>query len=174
MRGSESDSEIGTERLILRRIGRSEADLASLHRIWSDRTSIWWGAHPTIEETRKLLERAVAQRWWLVFERGSSNAVGDVFLRALDAHDRAALTSFAPDDDVLELGYHFHSASWGHGYATEATRLVLETASNARVWAYIVPDNLRSRRVAAKLGFTIIGSVDRHELRHDLWELRRT
>lgn len=57
---------------------------------------------------------------------------------------------------VTELGWTIARPYWGHGYATEAARAV-------RTWAYeerqlddlvslISPENLRSQRVAEKLG----------------------
>jgi RimJ/RimL family protein N-acetyltransferase len=57
-----------------------------------------------------------------------------------------------------ELGWALRRAQWGNGYATEA-------AAGIRKWAYerrsigqlvslISPDNLRSQRVAQRLGAT--------------------
>ena len=85
--------------------------------------------------------------------------VGDVFLRA-SKHD----------SDALELGYHFESTSWCKGFATEACRAVIGTVPNCRVQAPIMAHNNRSRRVATKLGFSIIGEVMRGDRLHDLWE----
>jgi RimJ/RimL family protein N-acetyltransferase len=166
-----SAAELSSERLLLRQVVGSESDLSALHRIWSDPQCIWWGAHQTVEETRAILPRVVAQGWWLVSLRGGE-VVGDVFLRPIDPEVRRGLSRLDPGGEVLELGYHFHSSAWGRGYATEAVRAVLADHPGASVWAYIVRDNARSRRVALKLGLRIVGEIDRHGRLHDLWELR--
>jgi ribosomal-protein-alanine N-acetyltransferase len=55
-----------------------------------------------------------------------------------------------------ELGYTFDAGSWGHGYATEAARCVYRYARDVlnlpRIVSIIHPDNLRSRKLAEKLG----------------------
>lgn len=56
----------------------------------------------------------------------------------------------------LEIGWVFGRHAWGRGYATEAgaaaMRHVLETLVRPRVVAIIDPDNVPSKRVAARLG----------------------
>jgi RimJ/RimL family protein N-acetyltransferase len=58
---------------------------------------------------------------------------------------------------VFEIGYWIHSAWIGRGLATEVTaaltRVAFEVHSVDRVEIRVVPDNLRSARVVAKLGF---------------------
>lgn len=58
--------------------------------------------------------------------------------------------------DDLEIGWVFGRHAWGRGYATEAGAAamhhVLETLGRPRVVAIIDPDNLPSKRVAARLG----------------------
>jgi ribosomal-protein-alanine N-acetyltransferase len=147
--------EITTERLTLRRF--TLQDLEALHRIWADPDAIWWGAHTDLDQTRRLLAIAVIERWWAVEHGGV--IIGDIFIRT-SRHDPQA----------LELGYHFGSPFWGRGFATEACRAVLATAPDYRIQAPIVPDNVRSRRVATKLGFSVIGQVMRSDRLHDLWE----
>ena len=148
---------LSTERLILRPF--NDDDLMALHRIWSDPQTIWWGAITTIDESRTLLARAIAIGWFAVEHEGA--VLGDVFVRP-SKHD----------SDALELGYHFVSTEWGKGFATEACRAVLATLRRQRVQATIVPGNARSRRVATKLGMTIVGQVTEAGLLHDLWEVR--
>ena len=56
-----------------------------------------------------------------------------------------------------ELGYAFHPAVWGRGYATELALACLAWADEAlglpEVRAFAHPDNAASRRVLAKAGF---------------------
>ena len=146
---------INTDRLTLRHFNGN--DLDAIHRIWSDPATIWWGAITSIDESRRLLSRAIEKGWFAVEHDG---VVGDVFVRP--SKHRA---------DALELGYHFVSTEWGKGYATEACQAVLATLKGRRVQAAIVPDNHRSRRVATKLGMTVVGQVTEAGLLHDLWEV---
>jgi hypothetical protein len=53
---------ISTERLTLRRF--NEGALIALHRIWTDLATICWGALASIDESRVLLARAIAQEWY--------------------------------------------------------------------------------------------------------------
>jgi [ribosomal protein S5]-alanine N-acetyltransferase len=58
--------------------------------------------------------------------------------------------------DEIELGYRLARQSWGHGYATEAARAVIEYALRdiglARVVARVDPGNTASVRVVEKIG----------------------
>jgi RimJ/RimL family protein N-acetyltransferase len=70
-----------------------------------------------------------------------------------------------PSDAVgpeIEVGWRLNRASWGHGYATEATRAVLRHgftgAGVDRVVATVHADNARSQRVAEKIGLRLIGA----------------
>jgi len=150
--------DLSTERLRLRRW--TDADLDALHRIWSDPKTIWWGHCETLERTRTILQKIHEQHdWWWAVER-EGEIIGDVFLRPSQYHE-----------GVLELGYHFVSTSWGHGYATEAVRAVLSTRAGKPVEATIVPENERSRSVARKLGFTTNRQIMHSGRLHDLWVL---
>jgi RimJ/RimL family protein N-acetyltransferase len=55
-----------------------------------------------------------------------------------------------------ELGWALIRAHWGHGYATEAAAAIRdwghEARSIERLVSLITPDNLRSQRVAERLG----------------------
>jgi [ribosomal protein S5]-alanine N-acetyltransferase len=57
----------------------------------------------------------------------------------------------------VEVGYHFHPAAWGKGYASELVEASLNVADRvlmlAKVSAFAHPDNFASRRVLAKAGF---------------------
>ena len=51
-----------------------------------------------------------------------------------------------------ELGWAILSRYWGHGYATEAARAARAWIDRERIISLIHPDNVRSQRVAEKLG----------------------
>ncbi len=58
--------------------------------------------------------------------------------------------------DSGQFGWYIRSDRWGRGYATEATRLLLDfgfsVLHRAAMWATADPDNLASLRVLAKFG----------------------
>lgn len=62
----------------------------------------------------------------------------------------------APFTPAVEIGWRLASAHWGHGYATEAARAVLDYAENclelSEIVSFTVPQNLRSRNVMEKIG----------------------
>lgn len=80
---------------------------------------------------------------------GATEFLGWVSLRRMDP----ART------DTATLGFRFRRASWGRGVATAAARSVLMTAFAAgeveRVLATTYQDNVASRRVLEKLGFSL-------------------
>ncbi len=63
--------------------------------------------------------------------------------------------------DSGQFGWYLRSDRWGRGYATEATRLLLDFAFSAlhraTMWATADPDNLASLRVLEKAGLTSRG-----------------
>jgi RimJ/RimL family protein N-acetyltransferase len=64
----------------------------------------------------------------------------------------------------FELGWTIARESWGKGYATEGARRALEYAFNEmdrdHVISCIAPDNVRSMRVAEKLGEKVEGQTE--------------
>ncbi|MDI1482429.1 GNAT family N-acetyltransferase [Polyangium sp. y55x31] len=160
-----------TSRLLARPFEVSDHE--AFHRIWGDPRVIWWGATPdAAASTRKLgevLERVrhlpAGQGWFAVVEKASGVIVGDV-----------VLIPYVTEPD-LELGWHFAFDSWGQGYATEASRGLVRYAfacvNATRLVADIVPDNLRSMRLAARLGMRRIGDRVRATLPHVVLALER-
>jgi RimJ/RimL family protein N-acetyltransferase len=76
-----------------------------------------------------------------------------------------------------ELAWLLDRASWGQGYATEAARAALafgfERLGLGRVISLIYPDNLRSIRVAERLGQHFDGEIDAFGARVRLYSVRR-
>jgi RimJ/RimL family protein N-acetyltransferase len=70
----------------------------------------------------------------------------------------------------LEIGWWVARDRWGRGYATEAGRgvlaHVLETLGHARALAIIDVDNAPSRRVADRLGMSLVGRRTGADLGH--------
>ena len=64
----------------------------------------------------------------------------------------------------VEIGWHLHPDSHGHGYATEAAELVLARGFEGglpEVYALTHTDNLPSQAVCRRLGLTDIGVMER-------------
>jgi RimJ/RimL family protein N-acetyltransferase len=66
--------------------------------------------------------------------------------------------TLSTDFDGLNLSYHLHPESWGHGYATELVKAALSAAFGPlhadRVIGLVRAANPASRRVLEKCGFT--------------------
>jgi RimJ/RimL family protein N-acetyltransferase len=65
------------------------------------------------------------------------------------------------NDDEAEVGWYLPSRHWGRGYATEATRLLIDfgcgTLGYRRLFATADPANAASRRVIEKTGLSYVG-----------------
>jgi RimJ/RimL family protein N-acetyltransferase len=65
------------------------------------------------------------------------------------------------ESDDVEVFYHFRQASWGHGYATELTRALIDYGFAAtelpRIIGLAYPANTASHRVLTKAGMTHLG-----------------
>ncbi|WP_324277737.1 GNAT family N-acetyltransferase [Blastococcus brunescens] len=64
----------------------------------------------------------------------------------------------------VEVGWHLHPDSWGHGYATEAARAVIDRGFDAgvpEVYAVVRPGNQASVAVCARLDMEHIGRFRR-------------
>ncbi len=100
-------------------------------------------------ETREVVEARslpdlLARRTWLVFE-------GETFL---------GWASLRVEGDEAELGYRLVRAAWGRGYASEASRALVELGFRdlglSRIWAQTMAVNAGSRRVMEKAGLRYI------------------
>ncbi len=73
------------------------------------------------------------------------------------------LQRWNPEYRSASLGYCFNDAAWGHGYATEAARMLLgwafDTLDLNRVQAEVDTRNNASARVLEKLGFVREGTL---------------
>ena len=142
---------IETERLLLRR--PTEADVSSPPAWLSDPEVMNWlgGVEPAAEVVRQWLvqwERFPTGKL-LVQLQGDEAVVGRVGANYYDTQTWQRSATGEP-----ELGWALAREHWGHGYATEAALAVREWLRAPRVVSLIAPDNLRSQRVAARLGAT--------------------
>ena len=58
-------------------------------------------------------------------------------------------------ESCVGIGYLFHEAHWGKGYAAESAAYAFRILGLTEVPAQIRPDNAPSRRVAERLGMTV-------------------
>lgn len=141
-----------TQRLLLRPL--TPADLDHLAALDSDPAVMRYlsGGAPTLRAViaRDILPRFLALDGgfgcWLALDR-AGDVIGWFLLRP-----------GAPGD--ASLGYRLKCSAWGKGYATEGARALIQRAfadlGVQRITAITYQDNLPSRRVLEKLGFTLV------------------
>jgi RimJ/RimL family protein N-acetyltransferase len=113
-----------------------------------------------VDEAHERIERYNTVRdnpplgMWAVERKADGVVAGTVLLLTL------------PNDEhgEVEIGWHLHPDSWGHGYATEASRAVLGhgfAAGLPEIIAVAHTDNDASIAVMRRLGMTDHGVVEK-------------
>ncbi len=177
--------ELHTDRLVLRAWREDdERDVAAAYDLYRrDEVARWLGAAPRpdldLDDARARLQRwarASAEEppglgLWAMTRREDDVPVGTaLLLRLPDAEG-------VPTADV-EIGWHLHPGHWGHGYATEAARALVEhgftTLGLEEIHAVAWAGNDPSFAVMERLGMTRHGPTDRwYGVALDWWSLRR-
>jgi RimJ/RimL family protein N-acetyltransferase len=145
---------IKTERLVLRESeARDRATVIELNASPEVGTYLG-GPRPRAELERKVPEVPGQRPGFFVVELDGA-AIGTV---QLEPHDPSPPGAHRREAGGTALGYLFLPQAWGRGYATEACRAALgwfaEALPGEPVVLYTQTANARSRRLAAKLGFT--------------------
>lgn len=146
-----------TERLILRdwRI-EDAADMLAFYRD----PEIWPRAGGCVVSDLAVCRQCIrdygeAQEVWAVVLQGSGRAVGSIFLEDIGRHR-----------DYRELEFVLSGDCHNRGYMTEAVRRVLRFAFTELgleiVAACHYPDNVQSRRVLEKCGFSYEGTLRKY------------
>jgi RimJ/RimL family protein N-acetyltransferase len=151
-----------TERLDITRWTHEPSDVARILDIYARwEVAQWLGTHPraiaTLDEASAKVDRWAArcidyQGVWAVRVRSTGVAAGTVLLVPL------------PESQQLEVGWHLHPDSWGHGYASEAARGALAHGfahGLNEIFAVVRPANERSLALCRRLGMTPLGITDR-------------
>src|SRR3954471_10228367 len=148
-----------TARLRLRPVTDADADaLFALHS--NAHVLRYWDAPPWTERSRA--ERFVAGCRQMAQEGTGARLAVD---RLSDGAflGWSGLSRWNPDYRSASMGYCFHEAAWGRGYATEAARALLggafDTLDLNRVQAETDTRNVASARVLEKLGFVREGTL---------------
>ncbi len=148
-----------TERLVVRPY--READATALHEVFGSPEVMKWTPSPpskNVAETVERLARTMAFTarqppglgLWALEHKGSNQFLGQVGLFPVEGK--------GPE---VEVAYELAPRVWGHGYATEAARALIEYGFDElqlrRIVALILPANTRSRNVASKCAMTLEG-----------------
>jgi RimJ/RimL family protein N-acetyltransferase len=155
-----------TERLV---IGRWDLELAEpAFEIYGDPDVTQWIGGVTETSLDSMRERIGAliernKKWpdhwgsWPTFSKATRELVGTMLMKPLPDADG----NFTPD---IEIGWHLGKAHWGNGYATEGGRKMIEIAFGElgikELSAVTGLDNVRSQKVARRLGLQHIGQTD--------------
>jgi RimJ/RimL family protein N-acetyltransferase len=162
---SPRELRLDTERLRLRVPASQDAE--DLYDLLADADVMWGlGKEPVsaVEEVRAVIEGMI--RDWrsdglgaFVLETATTDpqVVGQAGLMIFDARDWTPSTwAKAGPHAQPELGWALMRAYWGHGYATEAAAAIRNWAAERlkidRLVSLISPENVRSQRVAERLG----------------------
>ncbi|AKF11694.1 GNAT family N-acetyltransferase [Sandaracinus amylolyticus] len=101
------------------------------------------------------------------FERDTGALIGTALFKPLPFMTPGSEERVDTDD--LEIGWHLARAAWGKGYATEFGAAMRERAFTTtaidEVRAVVDPGNVRSERVASRLGLRQVGITERYYAR---------
>ncbi len=153
-----------TARLVIREMRRS--DVESLHRLFSD---------PLFMRFWPVFDRSRTERWveesllsyarygfglWALTLRGSEEAIGDCGLAVIKGLEGMEGTA---GSEPIQIGWHVRRDLWGQGLATEAALACRDYAfdrlGRSALSALIQPENTVSRRVAEKIGMTLLRQI---------------
>lgn len=154
-----------TDRLVLRRL--TPGDAGELHALHTDPEVMRWLGRPdtTLEHMREVVlpdmlrwyQRAPWQGYF-VAQDAAGAFLGWFLLRP--ARDRE------PVPGEIEIGWRFHRAAWGRGYATEGAAALLADAFTTRgverVFAGAMAGNTASQRVMEKIGLRYVRTHHPH------------
>lgn len=142
--------KIETDRLVLQRLRYEDAE--EIFYAYASKaeatTYVSWPTHQSIKDTRDFLRYAV-QGW----QSGTDYSFS---VRLKSSHRLIGGIGALNDHGKVQFGYILSPTQWGKGYATEATRAMLELLSQApgvfRIGTFVDAENLASIRVLQKCG----------------------
>jgi RimJ/RimL family protein N-acetyltransferase len=181
------DAVFSTERLVVRPWAAGDAPR---HLDTYSRLEVvkWLGGQPprileSVEQSHASIERYASRASadgrfgiWAVEVADTGVVAGTVLLvpMALTGETEARLPE---DGGDVEVGWHFHPDSWGHGYATEAARGAVDKGfaeGLEEIIAVVLPGNEPSVAVTRRLGMEPIGRSRRwFDQEMDGFRLRR-
>ncbi|MEN8173053.1 MAG: GNAT family protein [Chloroflexota bacterium] len=159
-----------TNRLILREYSRS--DIESVHAYAKDPEVVsfmTWGPN-TIDQTQSFIELTIAQQGELPrlhYHFAVVQADTKIIIGGCGIH-------FQSDNlQIAYIGYTFNRYFWGHGFASESAKCLLqfgfEEHNANRIWATCDPENTASARVLEKVGMQREGRLREHKWHKGAW-----
>lgn len=146
--------ELKTKRLLLRPWREEDAErLYRLCRVPEIGAGAGFPPHESAEVSRAVIRNILSQpETYAIVNRGTGEVIGSCgLILSLEGSDCKQ-----PGD--AEVGYWIGRELWGWGFASEALGALIAHAGGAlglkRLWGVIFPDNIGSRRVLEKAGFT--------------------
>src|SRR5687767_12734159 len=155
MGDDEPGTVLRTERLRLRPWTHSSADLARLTDIYGrDEVTRWLGGSPSVPPDE------LVTRWATVHARDDRFGCWAIEVPGQVVAGTVLFKPLPNGVGEVEVGWHLHPDSWGHGYATEAARAVIQRGFEAglpEVYAVVRPGNEASLAVCRRLGMQPLG-----------------
>lgn len=161
-----------TERLILRRV--TAKDVMDIYNNWAtDKLTnryLEWDSHESPDVTCAYVAGVIASYNkgaydWVVELKSTGDLIGEISAVHIDKKNGA----------YVEIGYCYGSKFWGHGYATEALRKVIEFFLNEceyhTVEARHIIGNPASGRVMQKAGMKLDAVLRDRRINKDTKEI---
>ena len=142
---------IETERLVLREI--TFDDKEELFQLHTDPMVQKWTGEPVVESMKEI-EQAIRIRL-NDYRKYGFGRLALIRKETSEFMGWAGLT-YLPEFDKVDLGYRLKKKYWGQGYATEASKAIIDYGFNVLnldlIIAIALPENKASIRVMEKVG----------------------
>jgi RimJ/RimL family protein N-acetyltransferase len=151
---------IGTERVVLRE-PEARDRAAVIELLASTEVGTYIGGPRPREDLQRALPEVPQRRPGLFVVELDGSTIGTV---TIDRRDPGRPGHLRPGGGEAELGYLLLPEAWGFGYAAEACAAALDWLAGALPTEPVVlctqTANVRSMRLAARLGFTEVGRFE--------------
>ena len=149
--------QLRTDRLLIRPI--QEADWPAVQAIWADLAPLPMAQYDKPHSTHPEDVRTRVARWASATASGREH----MFFAVCMEQQMIGYFAFNQRDNGHEVGYSFHPAWHGRGYAREALRALLEHLRSlgiTRICAGTALNNTPSVRLLTSLGFHLTATED--------------
>ena len=153
--------ELQTERLLLRRLRREDAQ--RIFSCWASDSEVTkyltWSPHQSVETTH-----AIMDLWLAAYEKPNCYRYGIVLRESDELIGMIDVVQIVDGEPVI--GYCSGRAYWGQGYMTEALKALcaaLFEDGYPSIFIEAMEENVGSNRVIQKAGFSFVGSYVRSQ-----------
>jgi len=159
-----------SDRLVITPLEPADVDLAV--ELWTDPEVVRYICDvPTDSEIRQEMPDSIRRGGngaigiWRIADRKTGEKLGSTYLLPMPTEDDDVdygliVMGQMPDADI-EIGYFLKPSAWGHGYATEVCKRILQFAFQDallnEVVASVHENNIASKNVLEKCGFLYLG-----------------